>query len=323
MLWTAETLNVDDLASADRLDRWAEILRESLMSDFATQVAPTDGEFHGHLTKRWLDDVLHVNYTSSAWAGGLRPGSEIADYIGVGLANSSIYSEQVHFSTGLSRVVGSNLIVWDSSLLQGFSQDPRVGSAVEQTYVMFPRSGLRDLTSRLRVHGGILQPEAYPGQMLAALITMLNDPHQVLEPEAGMAIRNALIELVSGTVLSGIEFAHTAVSDAMRRKVENWVRSNLQHGDVSPAAAAMAHGLSLRSLHRLFEGGDETYGAFVRLARVECARQDVVASDESVQRIAMRWGFADASHFCREFRRVTGMTTSDCRAHGRALVGAS
>ena len=80
---------------------------------------------------------------------------------------------------------------------------------------------------------------------------------------------------------------------------------------------------TVRSLHRLFDERDHTYGAFVRSTRFERARQDVVASDESVQRIAMRWGFADASAFCREFRRVTGMTTSECRAQARPLANVS
>lgn len=313
-LWAAETFTVSDGCAGDGYQAWGDICRESLISDFAKKPAAAGGWSGAQLTRRWLDDLLHLHFSSPAFTGGVSPGSDIGDYIGIGLADSPSYREEVRFRTGLSTVRRNKLVVWDMSLLDTFTGPPQENTAATQTQVLFPRRGLKDLTDRLRSQGGLWEPDSNTGQMLAAMIVMLNDADQTLEPEAGVAIRNALIEILSGTILSGIQVAHSVVSEVMRRKIESWVRANLQDGDVSPAAAASAHGLSLRSVHRMFDECDGTYGAFVRSARFERARQDVIASGEPVQRIAMRWGYADASSFCREFRRTTGMTTSEYRA---------
>ena len=323
MVWTAETFSVDDVDVADRLDAWGEICKESLMADFVGPARPSDGAFHGVLTKRSLDDVVHINFVSTPFEGGFSPHSSSAEYIGIGFAASSYLSEQLEFQDGHATTYDGHLTVWECSSLHSFARQSSGSAPVEQTFIMFPRTGVRDMANRLRSRRGVCQPDSNAGHLLAALATSLNDIDHVIEPEAGYAIRNALVELASGTVSSGLEFSHAAVGEAMRRKVESWVRSNLRDGDVSPESAARAHGLSLRSLHRLFSDSDQTYGAFVRSARIERARQDIVASEEPVQRIAMRWGYSDASHFCREFRRLTGLTTSESRAQARTVSRAS
>nr|WP_237421915.1 helix-turn-helix transcriptional regulator [Gordonia sp. SID5947] len=100
----------------------------------------------------------------------------------------------------------------------------------------------------------------------------------------------------------------------MRQRVENWVNGRLPFGPISPSDAAAAHGISVRSLHRLFDGPGRSFGSMVRSARLECARQELLTSMSTVQHIAARWGYSDMSHFGREFKRTYGMTTTEFRA---------
>ena len=125
----------------------------------------------------------------------------------------------------------------------------------------YPRRGLGDLTARLRLHGGVWRPDSHSARILAARLNSLSESDQALEPEAGMGIRNALVELVSGTVLSGIEFSHSAVSDAMRRKAR-------ELGSVeSPGRGRVARRgrCCTRAFGEIassaFDQRDETYGA--------------------------------------------------------------
>ncbi|CAN0211036.1 unnamed protein product [Ectocarpus sp. 12 AP-2014] len=47
---------------------------------------------------------------------------------------------------------------------------------------------------------------------------------------------------------------------------------------------------------------------YVAAARVEAAKQDLLCSTCSLSEIALRHGFCDQSHFCRVFRRETGLS---------------
>jgi len=57
----------------------------------------------------------------------------------------------------------------------------------------------------------------------------------------------------------------------------------------------------------------------VRTHRLAAARKDLVHTSSSIAAIAHRWGFCDASHLGREFRREFSMSPGDYRAvHGIA-----
>jgi AraC family transcriptional regulator len=78
------------------------------------------------------------------------------------------------------------------------------------------------------------------------------------------------------------------------------------------AAEAAVHPVHLASaFHRHYHC---TIGEYVRRLRVEYACQALAGSDASLTGIAAAAGFADQSHFCKTFKRVTGMTPGQYRA---------
>jgi len=85
---------------------------------------------------------------------------------------------------------------------------------------------------------------------------------------------------------------------------------------LDPAAVAAAHHVSVRYLHRLFEGHDTTVAAWIRHRRLERCRWDLAdpaARALPVSAIAARWGLPDAAHFSRLFRRAYGMPPAEYR----------
>ena len=54
-----------------------------------------------------------------------------------------------------------------------------------------------------------------------------------------------------------------------------------------------------------------TLGDYVRQLRIEYATHLLSASDLPASQIAHTAGFADQSHFCRTFKRLTGMTPTE------------
>ena len=77
------------------------------------------------------------------------------------------------------------------------------------------------------------------------------------------------------------------------------------------ASAAGVHPTHLARVFRQFEGC--TIGDYVRTARINFARRQMLESADPLVQIALAAGFADQTHFTRSFKRVTGMTPSQFR----------
>src|SRR5262245_9698691 len=94
------------------------------------------------------------------------------------------------------------------------------------------------------------------------------------------------------------------------------------HEPVSIRAMAETCGLSIGSFHRQFR---DTYlctpHTYVRQLRVRMSCQELVFSRRPIAVIAAECGFADQSHFTKEFRRIMGETPRNYRRTHRQPVG--
>jgi AraC-like DNA-binding protein len=86
---------------------------------------------------------------------------------------------------------------------------------------------------------------------------------------------------------------------------------------------AAAHHISVRYLHRLFD--DEEYGVagYIRRRRLERCRADLLdpsLAGRSVAATAGRWGFTNAAHFNRLFRKVYGVPPGEYRRAHTAVA---
>jgi len=90
-------------------------------------------------------------------------------------------------------------------------------------------------------------------------------------------------------------------------------------GKVTSGELARAAGTSVRGLERAF---DRDYGLsprqYLRRLRMQTACQQLVSTRSTLAQVADRCGFADQSHFNRDFKRMTGMTP---RAYRLKFVG--
>ncbi|MGV9451747.1 AraC family transcriptional regulator [Streptomyces sp. NPDC003635] len=100
------------------------------------------------------------------------------------------------------------------------------------------------------------------------------------------------------------------------RRVRAHVDAHLWDRRLTPASVAAAQHISVRYLHRLFEGQGSTIGRWIQHRRLEEARRELARpgrADLTVSAVARRWGFASATHFSRSFRAAYGMSPSDWR----------
>ena len=131
--------------------------------------------------------------------------------------------------------------------------------------------------------------------------------------------REALLVLIAGMIRSSCapDMSESAFLPILRRALEDWIADHLRDGPIRVADVAAAHNVAPRTVHRAFASTGDTMGAIVRAHRLAGARNELVHSSASIAAIANRWGFCDASHLGREFRREFSMSPGDYRAaHG-------
>ncbi|MGW1057948.1 helix-turn-helix domain-containing protein [Micromonospora rubida] len=103
----------------------------------------------------------------------------------------------------------------------------------------------------------------------------------------------------------------------LRLRIDDFIERRIGDPDLSPQMVALAHGISVRALHRLFENENLTVARWIRHRRLERCRHDLadpLLAHRTIERVASRWGLTDAAHFSRVFRNAYGISPRDYRA---------
>ncbi|WP_375758830.1 helix-turn-helix domain-containing protein [Corallococcus exercitus] len=166
-----------------------------------------------------------------------------------------------------------------------------------------PQVDLRTAVSRGRDHAG----ERIVAQLLQGVA---HEGHSLSAPECAAAV-NALLEVVGLCPRS-------VALDATQARVEQALASiELRLGDPSlqPDDISREQGVSRRYLDSLLRRATgRTLADYTRLRRLERAAYDLrTRPDALTAEVAARWGFRDASHFTRLFRRRYATTPTQYR----------
>ncbi|MEU9823242.1 helix-turn-helix domain-containing protein [Pseudonocardia alni] len=301
-------------ADAERTEQWNRLCVSSGLADGAWIPEHVE-RFDGAVHRRRLDDLVLIRMRADPFGLRYRRDSAAARFIGLSV-NDLVYTERVRYRSDEEVVLAREINVWDTSRLV----ESEVVTPMAQTVVLVPKAALGAAGERLPPVSERTDWDTNPTtRLLRDLVLGLVQEADRLGPVAAGAVRNAIVELMPAVLDGPVPAAGgAAVSDAMRVAIRHWVDERLALGPVSPARAADHHGISVRSLHRLFAGTGETFASFVRARRLERARRDLTGSADLVQSIAVRWGYADASHFISEFRREHGVTPATYRRAGAA-----
>ena len=133
-----------------------------------------------------------------------------------------------------------------------------------------------------------------------------------LNPQQATYYNDFLLQLFAQVVKQDERILHsddTSVRQAQLLKIQNFIACNLSHSELNPQYVATACGISVRYLHSLFQGLDNTFTRYVQQQRLQAAYQCLQAQPErSVSDIVYSCGFNDQSHFTRLFK-LTYQTT--------------
>jgi AraC-like DNA-binding protein len=167
------------------------------------------------------------------------------------------------------------------------------------------------------------------GQLVSGYLSTLASIGGSLDPVDALHLSSATADLLS--VMLGGRLRMLSKLSPERRdrerfiRIRHFIRTNLGDPALAPDTIAAAHHISLRTLHRLFQAhAGTTVSTWIRERRLEGYRTDLLdpaLAAWSVYRIAIKWGFTDASHASRVFKAAYGLSPAVYRAVRAAVSG--
>lgn len=156
------------------------------------------------------------------------------------------------------------------------------------------------------------------GPMLAGFFDALGRGLPDISEQDGATAIDMAQALVTRWVDSQRQQAMTAAPNPLMARILAYADAHLGDPGLTPQMLASAHGMSVRSLHLLFEREGLRVAQWIRDRRLERCRE-TLAQPEWQGRIidlALQWGFNDPSHFSRAFRQRYGRAPRQARGGG-------
>jgi AraC-like DNA-binding protein len=296
-----------------RFARWSdEVL--AICGRFRTWPPEHADLFLGDIQRRTLGglEIADIRTNAGSIQRQARPGSSYADqyYFLVLQREGAVHvtDEQAGFD-----LEPGDMALLDSA--QSFEMRPQ--GLLHQMSVHLPREAL-DTAADGRQLFGKLSRRSLSGQLLRDMLLRLTtrDDDASVTLEEGDALREALGALSRGALCGGAASEAPSGDEPLRLRAQRQILMNLQDEDQSVTRLARQLGISLRQIHRLFEDDGESVGRYIARMRIEASCRDLLCTelqDWTITSIAQKWGFCDAAHFSRVFRKHVGTSPREYR----------
>ncbi|MFF7359605.1 helix-turn-helix domain-containing protein [Streptomyces sp. NPDC008125] len=299
-----------------RLAYWREAIERALVP--VAVALPGDRPFEGHIVSHRVGEVRATRVEADAYRVS-RTAAHITrspePFVAVALQTSGT---AILTQNGDQQVVANagDLFVWDTTRPYFLDFPGRFSTHI----VHIPRRMLGLPGEDLRcVTGSVFRTDQGCAAVLKPLLAMIISSVQAFSPPAANGLAHCLADVFAALVAETTEDAASGGPNArhhMVQRVREHVDENLADPTLSPESVAKAHHISVRYLHRLFEGEDTTVGRLIQRRRLEeCARELARngRTASSVSSIAQRWGFVNPTHFSRVFRDAYGLPPREWR----------
>jgi len=311
--------------TATRLRSWSQILAATHLAFDIGPTFRTPQPFQGAVTRRAIGELMLVDCAASPFLGNrshavMAPAHRAAtneDVFGFQFVCKGV--ELVREGSRELALNAGDVVLWDGMQ----PTEVEIVQAFYKRTLLFPREQVIAVCPRLAEVGALpSMAGSGPARLLVRYMNALAVELPALEPAAGVAAANAALELLRGAIEPELPTSRAATRAALRAEIGRYARSHLQDPQLGPASIARAYAMSVRALHALFEDVDESVAGLVRRERLARCMEDLQrANGGSVTDIAFRWGFCDAAHFSRVFKREFGSTPSDVRQAAREAAG--
>lgn len=223
---------------------------------------------------------------------------------------------ELEFQRDRQVLIGGDLILLDRA------QPYRIICPVrhEAIVVQMPESAARQHLPRPEEHcRRVVGSRDGIGNTLAALTrSVWQRVEEGIPDSAGQYLANGLLEITAAAFASQFPGPLRAppLRTARRLQIKRYIEQNLRDSDLNVERIAPALGMSPRYVRMLFTDEKETVSAYILRRRLEvCAAQMVspLARCRTITAVAFDWGFSNAAHFSRVFRRHFGVSPTEYR----------
>ena len=199
-----------------------------------------------------------------------------------------------------------------------------VDAGFETFHVLVPRPLIDD-----RVRGGsppvhVPLQDSVRADMLACYLSALHERlGSIADEDAGFYVRQ-VADLVAFVLFErgALTCGDTAVVAAHKQRVLACIERHCLDDQLDAARIAAACGLSVRYLHQVFAGSEQSVMERVWCARLDHARRmltDPLPQRRSISEIAYRSGFGSPAGFSRAFKRQFGESPRAARRPAASL----
>ncbi|WP_454315230.1 AraC-like ligand-binding domain-containing protein [Streptomyces phaeoluteigriseus] len=189
--------------------------------------------------------------------------------------------------------------------------------AVPRSRLGLPEADIRRITARpMRQETGL-------APLLSSFMSRLADTSGSCSRSAAEQLAGSAVDLLAAAAAQqlGAEPAGLPGADrVLLLRIHAFIRWHLADPDLSPETIARAHHISVRYVHRLFEGQGTTVSRWIRRLRLRECRAELTRTPErspGLAGVGRRWGFTGTAQFGRAFRREYGTSPTEWLQHAR------
>ncbi|MEE8600981.1 helix-turn-helix domain-containing protein [Euzebya tangerina] len=195
-----------------------------------------------------------------------------------------------------------DLLVWDSRVPASFC----VREPLHKITLMVPRDRVPHAQAT-----SLIAAERPLGALLSSQVMSLARVATDMGPVEAVTAVDVVTDLLSRTLAGSAPVVDG--NSLLASRAMTIIEHELDDPDLGPTVLASRLGVSVRTLHLAFSSVGKTPAAHIRIRRLERVRRDLAdprMAARTITEMAHRWGFADAAHLSRTFKKAYGITPS-------------
>lgn len=188
-------------------------------------------------------------------------------------------------------------------------------AGVDHHFLRFPRAALALPEPLLRDMTAVtFRADSPLAALVYAYFSQLAATEGLHQDRYAQAVTVPSLDLIRAAVTTRLGDSRSArepLETTLNLRILRYMRAHLRDRDLSAAQIASAHGVSVRHLYTLLARSGVTPGDWIRSNRLEECRRELAgpkARYRTIAAIGHSWGFVDATHFSKAFRRAYGLS---------------
>ncbi|GAA2324954.1 helix-turn-helix domain-containing protein [Streptomyces kunmingensis] len=195
---------------------------------------------------------------------------------------------------------------------------------VDHHFLRFPRALLALPDRLLRETSTVTLGSDNPLVDLAfTYFSQLSVSDRLQDSTHGDAIVEPSVELLRAVLTSqhgNSSLTRGPLEATLSLRITHYIRQHLAEPDLSAARIAAAHDISVRHLYAVLSRSGISLGDWIRTRRLAECRRELAGPNggrRTIAAIGRSWGFVDATHFSKAFKRAYAITPRDWREQNR------